>query len=553
MLTVLRSQARDLQARVGLLERTVDVVAAEDGPSETAVHPSSGFERRPSSAKSARSPKPGLGLGQGIAAGLMALGGTSVFWFASVVVMVIFNGDADKLLINHDWLGLLFEGSLTLAFAALIIALARTFNRAADVSLWAIGLILLTAAVPTFMPLSTGAELGAIGGAGILAGLLLWAGSRRDAVRRFAAPTIVQALAGGAFALVAVPAVALAFYPHPGGGTTGTADRSFCSTHHCIASFEQGRGTIVQCQDGEWSQSGGIQGACSHHDGVRLSSSSDDVVSRDSSGYTPPPPSSASASGGDSGSVAPPEPRRAPGPTRAALAASAKQYVEAYYTAIDLHDWQSAWDRLPASTRSATSDLTKWRSGYANTIRTNLTGVEASMGSDTTATVQLKLHSTDFDACSDSVHQRFAIAWSLARQRGRWTATSISSSKEAGGSPVLSATDCPSTRAPTTPAPQDDPSFCDYAQCIPNFDQGTGTIVMCADGQWSHSGGQSGACSGHRGELTPGLDSARPAAEPADPTSSDPSAPKTVHVQGYTRKDGTYVASYDRRPPCTYC
>ena len=28
--------------------------------------------------------------------------------------------------------------------------------------------------------------------------------------------------------------------------------------------------------------------------------------------------------------------------------------------------------------------------------------------------------------------------------------------------------------------------------------------------------------------------------------SSKPKAPKTVHVRGYTRKDGTYVAPYDR-------
>lgn len=41
----------------------------------------------------------------------------------------------------------------------------------------------------------------------------------------------------------------------------------FCSTHACIASFYNGRGTAVQCNDGEWSMSGGIQGACSYHGG----------------------------------------------------------------------------------------------------------------------------------------------------------------------------------------------------------------------------------------------------------------------------------------------
>jgi hypothetical protein len=76
---------------------------------------------------------------------------------------------------------------------------------------------------------------------------------------------------------------------------------------------------------------------------------------------------------------------------------------------------------------------------------------------------------------------------------------------------------------------------------------------MCADGQWSHSGGHSGACSGHGGEFAPSSGIQPPSSGSVDPTTGDPSAPKTVRVQGYTRKDGTYVAPYDRRPPCTYC
>ena len=47
---------------------------------------------------------------------------------------------------------------------------------------------------------------------------------------------------------------------------------------------------------------------------------------------------------------------------------------------------------------------------------------------------------------------------------------------------------------------------------------------------------------------TPGTGAPLPS--PSSP-SSDPSAAddKTVHVSGYTRKDGTYVAPYDRRSP----
>ena len=41
----------------------------------------------------------------------------------------------------------------------------------------------------------------------------------------------------------------------------------FCSTHSCSANFYNGSGTAVQCNDGEWSMSGGIRGACSYHGG----------------------------------------------------------------------------------------------------------------------------------------------------------------------------------------------------------------------------------------------------------------------------------------------
>ena len=55
----------------------------------------------------------------------------------------------------------------------------------------------------------------------------------------------------------------------------------------------------------------------------------------------------------------------------------------------------------------------------------------------------------------------------------------------------------PVTTEVVVPKPQ--PSFCDTHACIPNFDNGTGSIVQCADGTWSHSGGRPGACSHHGG------------------------------------------------------
>lgn len=50
----------------------------------------------------------------------------------------------------------------------------------------------------------------------------------------------------------------------------------------------------------------------------------------------------------------------------------------------------------------------------------------------------------------------------------------------------------------------EDEQFCSEHEnkCIPNFRNGHGTVVECSDGEWSHSGGLSGACSDHGGEAT---------------------------------------------------
>jgi hypothetical protein len=50
---------------------------------------------------------------------------------------------------------------------------------------------------------------------------------------------------------------------------THLGDAEFCSTHTCIPSFPNGHGAVVQCQDGEYSHSGGLSGACSDHGGEK--------------------------------------------------------------------------------------------------------------------------------------------------------------------------------------------------------------------------------------------------------------------------------------------
>lgn len=60
------------------------------------------------------------------------------------------------------------------------------------------------------------------------------------------------------------------------GGTANgppTTESAFCDSHACIANFDNGIGAIVQCADGMWSHSGGRPGACSYHGGVADGSS----------------------------------------------------------------------------------------------------------------------------------------------------------------------------------------------------------------------------------------------------------------------------------------
>jgi hypothetical protein len=84
------------------------------------------------------------------------------------------------------------------------------------------------------------------------------------------------------------------------------------------------------------------------------------------------------------------------------------------------------------------------------------------------------------------------------------------------GPPIRAATPPRTTSTPPTPTPttgtsvsiegpgssdhSTDAQFCSSHHCIPNFPNGNGYIVQCVDGQWSHSGGLSGACSDHGGE-----------------------------------------------------
>jgi hypothetical protein len=57
-------------------------------------------------------------------------------------------------------------------------------------------------------------------------------------------------------------------YNFCGRGTAITSpDPGVCSYFNCIASFWKGHGYMTECNDGTYSMSGGISGACSSHHG----------------------------------------------------------------------------------------------------------------------------------------------------------------------------------------------------------------------------------------------------------------------------------------------
>lgn len=219
----------------------------------------------------------------------------------------------------------------------------------------------------------------------------------------------------------------------------------------------------------------------------------------------------------------------------------AERAVRVYYRAIDGSDFSAAWGRLTPEVRSAFGGYAKWRSGFDTSVSTRVTSAVASDATSASAEVAVGLKSVDVDACGSRVTQRFGGVWQLERSGGRWRAAHVVMRKTAGKTPVLDVTTCPGAATdsgdvcdPTSavydqvacddqtgPSDSGDPcdpnsvsydpsscydpgtgggSFCDSHTCIDNFDEGTGYIVQCNDGEWSQSGGRPGACSYHGGE-----------------------------------------------------
>jgi hypothetical protein len=239
---------------------------------------------------------------------------------------------------------------------------------------------------------------------------------------------------------------------------------------------------------------------------------------------------------------------RAPAKPPPDYAGQAKRLVRSFYDDIAAGDYAAAWHELSFDLRSRLGNYHDWKAGYDTTVSAT-PRVTVLRADRRTAVLAVTLKATDLDACGETIHRTFDGQWQLARADHQWTATAISFQKTGGADPVTDSNDCPGANAETSPAPTDsgdpcdpssgvydpsdpscettadsgepcdpssdvydpsDPScgggsdpgagFCDTHECIPNFDNGNGYPVQCADGEWSDSGGIQGACSGHGGE-----------------------------------------------------
>jgi hypothetical protein len=285
-------------------------------------------------------------------------------------------------------------------------------------------------------------------------------------------------------------------------------------------------------------------------------SAADHVARTPSATRSSSPPTRVTHRAPSTHSITPPQPA---GPSAAGLRRSAETFVRHFYTQLAAQDFDSAWTRLPSNVRASAGSIDAWRAGYATTISSEPSDVSVDTFSEGTATVSLTLRATDLDACADEIRQRFAVRWTLRRGGDRWVADAVVAQKVSGRTSRQDPAQCPAPTDESAPTSIDDgttavggedSSFCSTHTCIPNYDNGRGTTVMCSDGQYSQSGGIQGACS-HHGGVAGG--SAAPSVGSTPSYTPSTSSGGTVHVDGYTRRDGTYVAPYTRRAPCSYC
>ena len=112
---------------------------------------------------------------------------------------------------------------------------------------------------------------------------------------------------------------------------------------------------------------------------------------------------------------------------------AAAAVVREFYAAVDAKRFSDAWGRFGPAIQQQLGGLATWQAGYAHTRSTRVDSVSGTASDPTHATVEVRLHSVDEDACTRSVTQRFAGTWTLRRVAGRWQASKLAIAKTGGG------------------------------------------------------------------------------------------------------------------------
>lgn len=132
-----------------------------------------------------------------------------------------------------------------------------------------------------------------------------------------------------------------------------------------------------------------------------------------------------------------------------------------------------------------------WNSGYSATIRVYSPALGATLATRCTKSATRATCRT-----GDGGRARFALSALEAYSSDQ--AESYASTHDIGPESP-SASSWSSDSADDAATGGDDGVWPPVGERIPNFDEGTGYVVRCADGMYSQSGGRPGACSGHGG------------------------------------------------------
>jgi hypothetical protein len=128
----------------------------------------------------------------------------------------------------------------------------------------------------------------------------------------------------------------------------------------------------------------------------------------------------------------------------------------------------------------------------AITYRTQCTPGDGQVVCTTADDGSVKFSQDALDRYSQSQADHYAKTHDLGPAPGASTTAPSTPDYSAPSTPDYSVPSTPNSNAPSDSGPNP-------GNEIPNYPNGTGSVVQCADGMYSHSGGRPGACSGHGG------------------------------------------------------